>query len=112
MTREEQIRQASIEYTYQNQPMCIGGGAFSEIEDEMNRNHAFEEGAKWVDEHPNLTEEEQVGMGGLGIEWQKQALLTKVYDWLDDNWYNYCGYTTFNGGLMIEDLKREMEEEL
>lgn len=34
MTREEQIRQASIEYTYKNRPMCIGGGAFSEIEDE------------------------------------------------------------------------------
>lgn len=50
MTREEQIRQASIEYTYQKQPMCIGGGAFSEMVDEMNRNHAFEEGARWADE--------------------------------------------------------------
>lgn len=49
MTREEQIRQASIEYTYQKQPMCIGGGSFSEMVDEMNRNHAFEEGAKWAD---------------------------------------------------------------
>jgi hypothetical protein len=49
MTREEQIRQASIEYTYQKQPMCIGGGVFSEMVDEMNRNHAFEEGAKWAD---------------------------------------------------------------
>lgn len=41
MTREEQIRQASIEYTYRNRPMCIGGGAFSEAIDEMNRNYAF-----------------------------------------------------------------------
>lgn len=49
MKREEQIRQASIEYTYKNRPMCIGGGAFSEMVDEMNRNHAFEEGAKWAD---------------------------------------------------------------
>lgn len=31
MTREEQIRQASIEYTYKDRPMCIGGGAFSEV---------------------------------------------------------------------------------
>lgn len=54
MTREEQIRQAGIEYTYRNRPMCIGGGAFSEMVDEMNRNKAFEEGAKWADEHPNL----------------------------------------------------------
>lgn len=52
MTREEQIRQASIEYTMGNAPMCIGGDAFSEIMDGMNRNHAFEEGVKWADEHP------------------------------------------------------------
>lgn len=49
MTREEQIRQASIEYTIKDRPMCIGGGAFSEVIDEMNRNYAFEEGAKWAD---------------------------------------------------------------
>ena len=49
MTRKEEIRQASIEYTIKNRPMCIGGGAFSEIMDEMNRNHAFEDGAKWAD---------------------------------------------------------------
>lgn len=53
MTREKQIRQASIEYTIKDIPMCVGGGAFSEVVDEMNRNHAFEEGAKWADEHPN-----------------------------------------------------------
>ena len=50
MTREEQIRQAGIEYTIKNRPMCIGGGAFSKVVDEMNRNPAFEAGAKWADE--------------------------------------------------------------
>lgn len=49
MTREQQIRQVSIEYTIKDRPMCIGGGAFSEVIDEMNRNYAFEEGAKWAD---------------------------------------------------------------
>lgn len=39
--RQEQIRQASIEYTLKNRSMCIGGGAFSEVIDEMNRNYAF-----------------------------------------------------------------------
>lgn len=82
MTREEQIKQAGIEYTYRNRPMCIGGGAFSEMVDEMNRNKAFEEGAKWADEHPNQTEEEEVGMGGLGMEWQKQALIKKACEWI------------------------------
>lgn len=50
MTREEQIRQASIEYTIGTRPMCIGGGVFSELIDEMNRCKPFEDGAKWADE--------------------------------------------------------------
>ena len=49
MTREEEIRQASIEYTIGNRPMCIGGGAFSKMVDELNRNKSFEDGAKWAD---------------------------------------------------------------
>lgn len=50
MTREEQIRRASIKYTLKNKPKFICG----DMEDELNRNSAFEEGAKWADEHPNL----------------------------------------------------------
>ena len=53
MTRKEQIRQASIKYTLKNKPMCIGGDAFAEMADELNRNPAFEEGAKWADKNPN-----------------------------------------------------------
>lgn len=49
MTREQQIIQASIEYTIKNRPICISGNALSEVRDEINRNHAFEEGAKWAD---------------------------------------------------------------
>ena len=49
MTREEEIRQASIEYTIGNRPMCIGGGAFLKMVDELNRNKSFEDGAKWAD---------------------------------------------------------------
>ena len=52
MTREEQIRQASIEYTIKNRPMCIGGDSFAEMADELNRNPSFEEGAKWADNNP------------------------------------------------------------
>lgn len=39
--------------------MCIGGDAFSDIMDEMNRNYAFEAGAKWADEHTNLYNNEK-----------------------------------------------------
>lgn len=44
MTREEEIRRASIEYTLKNRPKCICG----DMEDELNRNPSFEEGAKWA----------------------------------------------------------------
>ena len=49
MNREEQIKQASIEYTLKNRLMCIGGDSFAEMADELNRNSSFEEGAKWAD---------------------------------------------------------------
>ena len=88
MTREEQIRQAGIEYTYRNRPMCIGGGAFSEIVDEMNRNQSFEEGAKWAD----------------------ATMIEKACEWLDNNAEDF----TIDGGLSIECLiysfKKAMKE--
>ena len=49
MTREEEIRQAGIEYTCKNRPKCIGGDAFSKVIDGMNRNLVFEDAAKWAD---------------------------------------------------------------
>ena len=52
MNREEQIRQASNEYTLKNRTMCIGGDDFAEMADELNRNSSFEEGAKWSDKNP------------------------------------------------------------
>ena len=55
MTREEQIAQASMEYTMQRNPMCLGGDNFSDQVQMVNRNYAFEDGAKWADEHPNLS---------------------------------------------------------
>jgi hypothetical protein len=122
MIREEQIRQ-EIDYQL--------AGSFGNYPEGYEE--GFIEGAKWADANPNLYndekyhtvkvscldelnrkaklyDEELVGMGKLGMIWKEKALLKKVYDWLDENWYNYCGYTTFNGDLMIEDLKREMEE--
>ena len=52
MNREEQIKQASIEYTLKNRLMCIGGDDFAEMADELNRNSSFEEGVKWADNNP------------------------------------------------------------
>lgn len=52
MTRKEQIIEAGIEYTMQNDPVCISGDNFYEMSKMLNRNKSFEEGAKWADKNP------------------------------------------------------------
>lgn len=49
MKREEQIISAGVEYTESKNHMCIGGQSYSYEIFQMNRNRAFEEGAKWAD---------------------------------------------------------------
>lgn len=67
---------------------------------------------EWSDEHPNISEEEQVGMAELGMIWQKKALIDKACKWLRSNADNYCD----NGGygIAIESLlnsfRKAMEE--
>lgn len=82
MTREEEIIEAGIDYTMSVRPMCVCGLAFEQEIRQMNRNKSFEEGAKWADKHPYLSEEEQVGLGGLGMMWQKKHLIDKACEWL------------------------------
>lgn len=50
-SREEQIIDAGIEYTISTGRACIGGSNFTDVIRELNRNRAFEAGAKWADEH-------------------------------------------------------------
>lgn len=111
MTREEQIRQASIEYTYQKQPMYIGGGAFSEI-------HDFEEGAKWADANPNLYNDEKyhtVKVSCLDELNRKAKLydtfLEKACEWLNNiNTDNYMDSGVFQMYNLVLDFKQAMEE--
>ena len=97
MTRKEQIRQAGIEYTYRNRPMCIGGGSFSEMVDEMNRNKPFEEGAKWADENPNkklvYTKKELLDMGftfdlngNISVPQEIEEKTKKYINYQKDKW--------------------------
>lgn len=76
MTRREQIIEASIEFSRSSKAHRL-------------RCRNFEKGAEWADSHPNLSEEEQVGMGELGMMWQKKALINKACEWLVDNARNY-----------------------
>ena len=49
MTREEEITKQSILYTSQVCPACISGdNIFDEEVRDLNRNKAFEAGAKWA----------------------------------------------------------------
>lgn len=52
------------------------------------------EGAKWADKHPNLSEEEQVGMGELGMMWQKNNLIDKACEWLKKTMYIHTEHDT------------------
>lgn len=122
MTREKEIRQASIEYTMKNRPMCIGGDAFSDIMDEMNRNYAFEEGAKWADEYPNLYNNEKYHTVKVSCldELNRKAVLydeflEKACEWLSLNMTDIA-YFGMNGDLykpeFIQNFKQAMEEYL
>lgn len=93
MTRKEEIRQASIEYTIGNRPMCIGGGVFSEIVDELNRNKSFEEGAKWAD----------------------KTMIDKACKWIEN--YVENAFTAVDGMMielhgveLSEDFRKSMED--
>ena len=82
MTRKEQIKKAGIEYTISTRPMCICGDAFSDIFDEMNRNLAFEEGAKWADEHPNSNGKELLYVAQKTSEMTEKEVINKACEWL------------------------------
>ena len=49
MTREEQIREASIDYQLSTNPRAIGGDAFADFAREMNVNPSFIAGVKWAE---------------------------------------------------------------
>ena len=110
MTREEEIIEAAkLIYS-----------PSSGIPQSLSMKVGFIEGAKWADLHPNLSEEEQVGMEGLGMVWQKKAFIEKACKWLDDNLYTTCdvfnntGVDSVDGYTVeefIEKFKKAMNNE-
>lgn len=57
MTRDEQIREASIDYQLSTDPRAIGGDAFADMAREMNVNPSFIAGAIWADNNPSPAED-------------------------------------------------------
>lgn len=88
MTREEQIIEAGIDYTMSVRPMCIGGLSFEDEIRKMNRNKAFEEGAKWSD----------------------RTMIAKAYEWLKQNAKDYVVTCYDEGELNDEDLLNDFCE--
>lgn len=79
-----------------------------------------ENGSKWNPETKTLeklaesSEEEQVGMNELGMMWQKQALIKKACEWLENidfaSEYFYDGEGFFENAILVEEFKKAMEE--
>lgn len=65
MTREEQIKEASIAFTEANCPRAIGGDYFKDLIAPFNINQDFIEGAKWAD----------------------KTMLQEVLEWLNKNFF-------------------------
>lgn len=125
MSREKEIIEASIEYTMKKRPNVLAGDKFSEEMREFNRNKAFEEGAKWADEHPNLYNNEKyhtVKVSDLDRLYKKLEVYEKYFDktceWLEDinfeKMYQYSedGYTFFDKEKFINDFRKAMEDKV
>lgn len=93
MTRKEQIKRAGIEYTIRIADRCIGIDAFPKIIDEINRNHAFEEGAKWAD----------------------KTMIEKACKWIEQHQEDYNMYDAWRGDYvdftsLIIDFRKAMKD--
>lgn len=124
MTREEEIKKQSKIYSDDADNYVEWGNGWEDYDDIETVEKAFIQGAKWADKHPYLREEEQVGMGGLGMVWQKQALIKKACEWLNNELFEdkaefnpyydtdvkSKSYDTLD--QFIDNFKKAMEAEL
>lgn len=138
--REEQIRQASIDYQISTNPRAIGGDAFADFAREMNVNPSFIAGAIWSDNNPSpkaLAEElyrlgytttlngdiisraeEEKAMKSY-IEYQISRVIENACEWLNDNTVSVvddvCTHTASCHDIgkeeFIERFKKAMEEQ-
>jgi len=95
MTREEEIRQYLKE---RNIPITS-----------LEYNSIIE-GIEWADNHPCMSEEEQVGMEGLGMVWQKKHLINKAIDILIDLANDGCLIDIHNHEEFEKQFRKIMEE--
>lgn len=95
MTREEQIREASIDYQMSTSPRVIGGDAFADFARKMNVNSSFIAGAKWADQT----------MIEKACEWLKNNTLTAN----NDSYTYTASYHDISKEEFVEQFKKAME---
>lgn len=119
MTREEQILNKAIDYSETEENFLEYDDCGDVCDDKIFVEKAFMEGAKWADENPNLNEEEKVGLGELGMIWQKKHLIDKACEWLEENVSKYSYVIKIEDteykkvhftDSLIEDFRKAMEE--
>ena len=140
MTREEQIKEASIDFQIATNPRCVAGAAFADFAREINVNQSFIEGAKWADNNPSqqaLSKElHRLGYGitlngdiisksevnkemERYVEYKKNKLIEKACEWLEQNiceyediYYDVGGFVSpeFHIEEFMKDFKKAMEE--
>lgn len=103
MTREKEIREASIDYQLSTRPMAIGGDAFADDARKLNVNTSFIAGAEWADSHlANLWKDAQ----GNELPDYDREVVVLIQDYPDDEEHlrvafghrpNSNGYVTIDG---------------
>lgn len=141
MTRDEEIREASIDYQISTNPRAIGGDAFADFAREMNVNSGFIAGANWSDNNPSpkalakelyrlgytmtlngdiiSRAEEEKAMKSY-IEYQISRVIENACEWLNDNTISViddvCTCMASHHGIgkeeFIEQFKKAMKEQL
>lgn len=79
MTREEQIKQASVEYQISKCPKAIGGDAFADMIYKVNINPSFIAGAEWADKHPDIN-----FVFLSGFEASQEAIISKLQSLIEE----------------------------
>lgn len=100
MSRKEQIRKASIEYTMSVRPNAIGGSKFEDLIEAYNTNPSFIAGAEWADKTLN----EKV------CEWLKTNL--KKYVSEDTKAISNEGSITIGFNIDVDRLTKDIKQEI
>lgn len=106
MIRKEQIEHQASKYANDSNNTIEWGDGWEDYNDFDQVFDAFKNGAKWADEHPQLSKEE---------------FIKKACGWLRRNYTNYmiqdlskyvedvCSFDIFSDSL-IDDFRKAMEE--